>query len=682
VFWPVVSRRATLSPAMPGTLEFNLPRNSSFLLDPMDSAWFGEPVGMMVYDRTRRRDSLLWSSSTGCGEPLVATSLGAVTSPLRWWTRWVLAYRETWDTFYLVRLWLAGVLAVGLALALELPLAAAIAAGGAFMLSGQLILNMNLGMLDTDVLLPGLAWAAVVLARSAHRGAAVMAALLGAAMLLVGNPQSAILSAGLVAALAWSIGGWPGARRVASAGFVAALLAAPLLFSFADLFPRAQQVHAAQGTVALPWQGCLSVVAPWIYGSFGERWLDRSPFDFLAWLGLLPVLLAVRGIRPAWAMRGGRILCFAPVVLWGFAFGVPPCSWLSRLPLFNLIWWGKYQAVTALAIALLAGCGTHGWFPRGRRRWLPALLIVTELGCLVPRTWTRWSDFREPAGEFMTLTRLGVTGTGRDERWFGLGRSPMPHPLASMGLRDARTYFGLYPRRAYWYVRTLVTGPARVANEAVFTGPARPLLPHADRALAALGVRWILAGPLPASRPPPGARSVSGTGHIRIYEMPVVRSRARIAARAVRVPDARTALSETSVDPAADTIFVEGPPDWIGFHLAGRPGAVHILADRGAEVRIAMPGGGPHLLVLADTWEPGWRADAGSRRLRVLPANCMFRAVAVPPDAPEAVFTYDPMPLKAGFLTAGLGAGWLCALLLPAVRGRKQRGGGRGWKPR
>ena len=50
-------------------------------------------------------------------------------------------------------------------------------------------------------------------------------------------------------------------------------------------------------------------------------------------------------------------------------------------------------------------------------------------------------------------------------------------------------------------------------------------------------------------------------------------------------------------------------------------------------------------------------------RLRVLPANCMFRVVAVPPGAPLVTFRYDPMPLKAGFLASGFGAGWL------AVRG-------------
>jgi hypothetical protein len=358
------------------------------------------------------------------------------------------------------------------------------------------------------------------------------------------------------------------------------------------------------------------------------------------------------------------------------AFGVPPLSWLAKLPVLNLIWWSKYQAASALAVAVLAGFGAHHSRLRGWTRWLPAVVIAGELGLLVPRPWTTWDCFEQRADGMLSLARIGATPTRRDERWYGLGRWPMPHPLASIGLRDARTYFGLYPRRAYWYMRALVTGPAQTANEAVFTGPVRPLLPHADRALKALAVRWIVAGPYPVSRPPAGVRTVPAEGPIRVYELPGSRSRARMVRQAVRVTDAATALTNTSVDPAGDTAFVEGPGDWIGFHVTGTPGRAAIVADRGSVVDVEVPGSGPRVLLLADTFEPGWRADAGRFRLRVLPANCMFRIVAVPPTGRTVRFTYDPMPLKVGLLASGLGLGWLAGLLLPVAaphrRGRRR----------
>jgi uncharacterized membrane protein YfhO len=82
---------------------------------------------------------------------------------------------------------------------------------------------------------------------------------------------------------------------------------------------------------------------------------------------------------------------------------------------------------------------------------------------------------------------------------------------------------------------------------------------------------------------------------------------------------------------------------------------------------VAVPGGGPRILVVADTFEPGWKAFAEGKRLRVLPANCAFRAVAVPPGASRVDFRYDPLPVKLGVRLFGvglgvlLGVGWIAA---------------------
>ena len=90
-----------------------------------------------------------------------------------------------------------------------------------------------------------------------------------------------------------------------------------------------------------------------------------------------------------------------------------------------------------------------------------------------------------------------------------------------------------------------------------------------------------------------------------------------------------------------------------------------------------MPGSGVRLLLLADTWERWWRADVGPEpgrrvggaRLRVLPADCMFRIVAVPPGAARVTFRYEPLPVKLGVLLCGLTAGLLAAAAAAAWRG-------------
>ena len=87
---------------------------------------------------------------------------------------------------------------------------------------------------------------------------------------------------------------------------------------------------------------------------------------------------------------------------------------------------------------------------------------------------------------------------------------------------------------------------------------------------------------------------------------------------------------------------------------------------------VDVPGAGARLLLLADTYEPWWRADGEGARLRVLPADCMFRIVAVPPGARRVVFRYEPVPFKLGLLVAALAAGLVMAGLAPAP-GRRRR---------
>jgi uncharacterized membrane protein YfhO len=51
--------------------------------------------------------------------------------------------------------------------------------------------------------------------------------------------------------------------------------------------------------------------------------------------------------------------------------------------------------------------------------------------------------------------------------------------------------------------------------------------------------------------------------------------------------------------------------------------------------------------VLADSFYPGWKATVDGRRVPILRANGLFRAVAVTPGIHEIVFRYRP----AGFYT-------------------------------
>jgi hypothetical protein len=62
----------------------------------------------------------------------------------------------------------------------------------------------------------------------------------------------------------------------------------------------------------------------------------------------------------------------------------------------------------------------------------------------------------------------------------------------------------------------------------------------------------------------------------------------------------------------------------------------------------------PGYLVLADTWDPGWRARVDGEPAEVLRANWVFRAVPVPAGRHVVELRYAPTSFRVGLVLAGL----------------------------
>ncbi len=56
----------------------------------------------------------------------------------------------------------------------------------------------------------------------------------------------------------------------------------------------------------------------------------------------------------------------------------------------------------------------------------------------------------------------------------------------------------------------------------------------------------------------------------------------------------------------------------------------------------------PGLLVLSDSYHPGWRATRDGEALRILRANGLYRAVRLPAGRHRVVFEYVPVSLRIG----------------------------------
>jgi uncharacterized membrane protein YfhO len=77
---------------------------------------------------------------------------------------------------------------------------------------------------------------------------------------------------------------------------------------------------------------------------------------------------------------------------------------------------------------------------------------------------------------------------------------------------------------------------------------------------------------------------------------------------------------------------------------------------------------GPGILVLADSFYPGWRAYVDGKEERIMRANLFFRAVSLPAGKHRVEFRYKPMSFTIGLVVSivtlcGV-AGWSLILFI------------------
>lgn len=133
---------------------------------------------------------------------------------------------------------------------------------------------------------------------------------------------------------------------------------------------------------------------------------------------------------------------------------------------------------------------------------------------------------------------------------------------------------------------------------------------------------------------------------------------------------ARRLLGELSAPTGSDAVIVEAssPPPTA-------PGTVLSIARGTEEVRIEAESSGPGLLVVNDSYWPGWRAFIDGVEAEILPADLIARAIPWPGGRHSLVMRYEPPELREGWLVSALGSVATIALGGHALFVRRRRPG-------
>jgi hypothetical protein len=314
-----------------------------------------------------------------------------------------------------------------------------------------------------------------------------------------------------------------------------------------------------------------------------------------------------------------------------------------------------------LAASLGVGLACLGLGPGLSRRrwvaWIVGALALVELGL-----HGQWLWKTAPAARF-----VGPDPIGAD---FARLRPPGPYRIRA---RDA--FFDDLRAFGHGLEKTNVNDYFQVQHAAdlyetlypIFDPP-HPFIPNTPtrRAIQQGVLDRMNVVFLVSDRPEPDAPwPVVASGDWRgraywIYRNPTALPRAYVVPRACLAPDDISAVSRfAEVSPREVVLLPSDPLGPSASRQTFTPAEYDSTDPDRVEVRATT--GAPGLLVVADTWMPGWTATLDGRAVPILRGNRAQRVVALPdPGRHRVVMRFIPPGFRAGLaITAATGLAWL-----------------------
>lgn len=166
-------------------------------------------------------------------------------------------------------------------------------------------------------------------------------------------------------------------------------------------------------------------------------------------------------------------------------------------------------------------------------------------------------------------------------------------------------------------------------------------------------------------------------GSVKVYRNRDVLPRAFVVYRAEIVDSAAQSLGrvvDSTFDFRERVVLEEVPAGWTEPpEVRASAAAVRIVDYQANQVRLEVETAAAGLLVLTDTYAPGWEALLDGQPTPLYVANHAFRAVVVPAGAHQIEFVYEPLSFRVGAATSLLTTAAL--MLVPLIsRSRRVRG--------
>jgi len=458
------------------------------------------------------------------------------------------------------------------------------------------------------------------------------------------------------------VNGYPAALRVVRFGPDRSWLGAAgaVLLVAAIASPSLMRRHAGW-----PFLGLGTVLLLKIHGGPGLSWMGRLPLysqaNFIAWApAVVSFCFAVVVAIGVGALEKGELRQRRLFLGAGVFVAIVAALLLANRPVLVVAphkspWrqYLLYAVALAAAGGVLVACVTSAWMPRlqNTAAWLAVGILLLELLVLfAPGAYAPRADpFRPPP--WLATLRSGLAANPLS-RVFGFDKKLYPNTAGALGIQDVRVLDGLDVQRYATFIDAFVTRfDGRLTGDDATPGDI-----EANPMFDLLGARFVLAGTTPVSEGNGQFRSVEH-GDVSIFENTHALPRAFVASDVHVVPTTAAGVTylrslghalpdgRTRVDafnPRTQAV-VESQSMRTTLGNAGASARAATISSYGADkVVIDVAAGAPGLLVLTDTYMPGWQATAGGQAVSVLPTDVAFRGVSVSGGQTRVVFRYRP----------------------------------------